>query len=53
MGAVGVFCKRCGFMVEPLDLFLGGICLECHAADHETDSPADLLRDIVQGFGGK
>ena len=46
-------CNGCGGGVAKLDLFPGGICLECHAAEHETDSPADLLRDIVQGFGGR
>jgi hypothetical protein len=53
MGAIGVFCKRCGFMVAPLDLFPGGICLECHAAEHETDTDADLLAVIVGTFGGR
>jgi hypothetical protein len=53
MGAIGVFCKRCCYMVEPLDLFPNGICLECHAAEHESDTPAELYRDIVNGFGGK
>lgn len=53
MGAIGVFCKRCGFMVEPLDLFPGGICLPCHAEDHVNDTAADLLEDILRGFGGR
>lgn len=46
-------CSRCGIEVHPLDLFPHNICLECHAAEHENDTPADLLRDIVRGFGGQ
>lgn len=46
-------CNGCGVGVAKLDLFPGGICLECHAAAHENDSPADLLADIVRGFGGR
>lgn len=48
-----VTCSRCAAEVHPLDLFPGGICLECHAADHANDTPADLMRDIVRGFGGR
>ena len=47
-----VTCARCRVDVHPLDLFPGGICLECHAADHANDTAADLLADIVRGFGG-
>ena len=46
-------CNGCGAGVAKLDLFPGGICLECHAADHVNDTPVDLLRDIVRGFGGR
>ena len=53
MNGGAVICQACGAEVDPLDLFPGGICLECHAAEHENDTPADLLRDIVRGFGGK
>jgi len=51
MGAVT--CTRCGVEVAPLDLFPHNVCLECHAVAHENDTPADLLRDIVRGFGGR
>lgn len=46
-------CTSCGVNVHPLDVFPFGLCLECHAAKHENDTPEDLLRDILNGFGGK
>ncbi len=46
-------CQACGVTVNPLDLFPGNICLECHAAKHENDTPADMLRDILNVFGGR
>lgn len=48
-----VICTNCRAEVDPLALFPGDICLECHAAKHENDTPAELLRDIVRGFGGR
>ena len=48
-----VTCKRCGAEVHPLEVFPGGVCLECHARAHENDTPAELMRDIVRGFGGR
>lgn len=48
-----VICTNCGAEVDPLALFPGNICLECHAVKHENDTPAELLRDIVRGFGGR
>jgi hypothetical protein len=46
-------CTRCGVEVAKLDLFPNNVCLECHAVAHENDSAADLLADIVRGFGGR
>jgi hypothetical protein len=51
MGAV--ICTSCGVTVEPLALFPGNICLECHAVKCENDTPADMLRDILGAFGGR
>lgn len=48
-----IICATCGETVERLAVFPGGICLECHAAKHENDTPADMLRDILQVFGGR
>jgi hypothetical protein len=48
-----VICTACGVEVAPLDLFPGDICLPCHAAKHEDDTPADMLRDILNVFGGR
>ena len=48
-----IACNSCGVDVHPLDLFPGNICLPCHAVKHENDTPAEMLRDILNGFGGK
>jgi hypothetical protein len=48
-----VTCTACGVDVAPLDMFPGNICLPCHAAKHENDTPADMLRDILDAFGGR
>ena len=48
-----VICTACGAEVDPLALFPGNICLECHAVKHENDTAEELLRDIMRGFGGK
>jgi hypothetical protein len=48
-----VTCSRCRAEVHPLDLFSGNICLPCYAAEHENDTAADLLEDILRGFGGR
>lgn len=48
-----VICKRCGAEVHPLEVFPGTVCLECHARAHENDTPVELYRDIVRGFGGR
>lgn len=48
-----VICKGCGVEVAPLEMFPGGICVECHAVKHENDTPADMYRDIMQAFGGR
>ena len=48
-----IICQACGVMVDPLALFPGNICLECHAVKHENDTPAELYRDIMRGFGGR
>ena len=34
-------CKRCGKEVEELDLFSGGICLECYEKEYEKLSEKD------------
>jgi hypothetical protein len=48
-----VTCTACGVEVHPLELFPSNICLACHAIKHENDTPADMLRDILNVFGGK
>jgi hypothetical protein len=48
-----VICQACGVEVASLDLFPGNICLECHAVKHENDTPAELMRDILNVFGGR
>ena len=48
-----VICAACGVAVDPLALFPGNVCLECHAAKHANDTPADMLRDILGAFGGR
>ena len=53
MNGGAVICTACGVEVERLALFPGNICLECHAAKHEADTPADMLRDILGAFGGR
>jgi hypothetical protein len=53
MNGGAVTCKRCGAEVHPLEVFPGTVCLECHARAHENDTPAELMRDIVRGFGGR
>lgn len=53
MNGGAVICQACGVDVAPLDLFPGDICLPCHAAKHEDDTPADMLRDILDVFGGR
>ena len=53
MNGGAVICQACGVEVAPLDLFPGNICLPCHAVKCETDTPADMLRDILAAFGGK
>jgi hypothetical protein len=32
MDSETVACKKCGKEIDPLSVFPGGICLECHAA---------------------
>jgi hypothetical protein len=46
-------CNGCGGGVHKLELFPGGICLPCHAAKHEHDTPDQWLSDIRLGFGGR
>ena len=53
MNGGAVICQACGVEVDPLALFPGNICLECHAVKHEADTPADMLRDILDVFGGR
>ena len=53
MNGGAVICTACGVEVDPLDLFPGNICLPCHAVKHENDTPADMLRDILNVFGGR
>ena len=53
MNGGAVICQACGVDVDPLALFPGDICLECHAVKHENDTPADMLRDILNVFGGR
>jgi len=53
MNGGAVICTACGVDVDPLALFPGNICLECHAVKHENDTPADMLRDILNVFGGR
>jgi hypothetical protein len=48
-----VICSACGVDVDPLALFPDNICLECHAVKCENDTPADMLRDIFNVFGGR
>jgi len=53
MNGGAVTCQACGVEVHPLDLFPGNICLPCHAVKHENDTPAELMRDILDAFGGR
>lgn len=46
-------CTACGGGVHRLELFPGGVCLECHAAKHEHDTPDQWLNDIRSAFGGR
>jgi hypothetical protein len=47
-------CQSCKREVDKLDLFPGGICLECYAASEEGRRPltaegvADMFRKVVK-----
>ena len=46
-----ITCRSCAAAVHPLDVFPGQVCLACHARATENDTPEELLRQIVGGFG--
>lgn len=46
-------CKKCGKEVDRYGLFIGNICKDCYAIQHEKDTDEQLLSTIKQGFGLK
>jgi hypothetical protein len=46
-----VACVQCGTEIEKIEVFVGGICVECHAAKWEASE--EDFESMVATFGGK
>lgn len=48
-------CKGCGKGIDPLEVFPGNVCLDCHAADPAVIGALALLdgQKLAKMWGGK
>jgi len=45
-----ITCTGCGDDVHWLDVFPGQVCINCHAAKVDKQTPQQLHDDIINGF---